>query len=171
MRRSTVSLALAILFLATPLVAPAGAQTGSEVEVNLLYYDGRPVTTADTVVLVSGWGACNLGLVRKYIHASNYEVTLNGTLLLEPEGVDELWGPVGPVPNPELFWACLNPETASAASWRYYDLGTLSTGVYTFHTTVWTEQPIHDGGDYDGEYGPDKKYWLVERTVTVVVEE
>lgn len=98
LNKKTGSLALAVLLLVVLLIPTAAAQTEtSEVEISVLL-DGYhyKVTTDDTLVLRSGWLACSPGLVRAFMPAGNYRVTLVGSPapLLTPEEVRDLIGPL-----------------------------------------------------------------------------
>ena len=167
MSKKTASLALAVLLLALLLIPTAAAQTEpGQVRVNVLFGDLYEATTNDILVLNSGWLACTPGLVRAFIAGSNYEVVQVGSPepLLTPGDVDHLWGAI----QPGYHDLCKNPDVAALARWEY-EWGPLPPGEYQIHTTMWTDHPLQDGIDHDGDGHPDVQFWRSEHTVTIIV--
>lgn len=173
MSRRTVSFAFAVLLLSTLMIATAAAQTDQEDLVITVWWNGSyEATTDQTVVLRAGWGACTPGFVRPFIKASNFELTLDGEVLLTPEQVDDLWSKPEPAEGLEAY--CGYIQNPHSAEWRYeLDTSGLEPGVtYLIRTTVTLDRPVYDGGDYDGDGKPDKfpagLYAETENTLTIL---
>ena len=153
MSKKTISLTLMTLLLAALTLSTATAQSEVE-EVRISpWLSGQEyvVGPGQVGVIRAGWAACTRGLVRVFINASNFELTLNGEPLLTPEQVDQLWGPIAPCetcPGP-----CRGKQEPVSASWRY--VLDLPPGEYELHSTIWIDHPLIDGGDYDGDGAPD----------------
>lgn len=157
MNKALVSLALVMLLVAGLVISTAAVASEPEEVIIVPWRDGvtYEIGPGQLGVIQSGWGACTGGLVQSYIKASNYELALDGVPLLTPEQVNELWGPMGPfVPAPPYEDACPGKAKPMRASWRYPLTG-LGPGVYELHSLIWTDHPLIDGGDYDGDGRPD----------------
>ena len=157
MNKALVAFVLTMLLLSGLVICSVAA--GSEpVEVIITpWRDGEVyiIGPGEVGVIRSGWGACTGGLVQAYIKASNYELALDDVLLLTPEQVDELWGPPEPfVPDPPYEDVCPGKTRPMRARWRH-PLSGLAPGSYQLHSLIWTDHPLIDGGDYDGDGRPD----------------
>ena len=133
MSEKAVQLILMTLLLAALTLQPAAAQ--SEVEEVRIYpwMDGVTyvINPGQIGVIRYGWAACNRGLVRVYIEASNFDLTLVDAdetpyLTLTPEQVDELWGPIGPCETGPL---CRGGQGPASAYWQSV-LPDLALGEY-----------------------------------------
>lgn len=120
MKKSLFPVTLILLLLAG-LVLAAGVAGQEEVVINVgrdgLHYDVYPGQVA---VLRAGWGACAPGLVRAFIKGSNWTVTLDGGVILTPDDVDGLWGPVEVYDDPPAGYdRCIGVARPARAEWRY----------------------------------------------------
>lgn len=156
MKKTGFSVMLILLLLAgLVLVTGAAGDESTEVVISVARNGSYTIQEGDIVVLRAGWGACSPGLVRAYIAASNWEVTLDSEPLLAPHDVDALWGPVEIIENPPPAWeACVGVGRPARAEWRYVLPG-LESGTYVLDTRWWTDHPLIDGGDYNGDGRPD----------------
>jgi hypothetical protein len=161
MNRSTLYLAMAVLLLATLLISTVAVSADQPpVEITLWSADWSPkyheAGKDQTVILRAGWGACTPGWVYPFVWASNFEVTLDGALLLSPNQVDELWSDPAPASGLEAY--CGYKQNPHSAEWRYQlDTSGLEPGIeYLIHTVVTLDHPVRDGADYDGDGKPDK---------------
>jgi len=84
--------------------------------------------------------------------------------LLAPEDIRDLWGPIQPGQHPD----CKNPDRAAFAYWRYV-WGPQPAGEYELYAAMWTDHPIPDGLDWDGDGKPDAVRWYSVNTVTITV--
>jgi hypothetical protein len=161
MHRSTVSLALAMLLLATLLLSAVAVSADEEPLVITLWSDDwageyHVATQDQTVILRAGWGACTPGYVLPFVKASNWEVVFDGSVLLSPGDVAALW--TKPLPAEGLEAYCGYKRSPHSSEWRYeLDTSGLTPGVeYKIETTVTLDRPVHDGADYDGNGKPDQ---------------
>ena len=60
----------------------------------------------------------------------------------------------GAVPVPPNEDVRLGNTKPMRASWQY-PLTELGPGEYELHSRIWTDHPLIDGGDYDGDGKPD----------------
>jgi hypothetical protein len=89
--------------------------------------------------------------VRVFIRASNFEQTLDDTLLLTPEDVDELWGAIEIYDTPPDFAEdCMGKGRPAVARWRYV-LDALEPGEYKLRSRAWIDHALVDGADLEGE--------------------
>lgn len=173
MNKKSIPLALTILLLAALTFSTAAAQSEpEEIPITVWSNGSHTVEPGQVAVVRAGWGACTPGLVRVFIKASNFELELDGTPLLSPDQVDELWGPVGPCPT--CMAMCLGNTEPKAASWRYV-LTDLPPGEYALRSTIWIDHKLTGGSDYDGDgkpdfFYPDEYYFETLNTITVLGE-
>jgi hypothetical protein len=153
MRKPVFSVMLVLLLLAGLVVATGAAGDGPE-EVEILpWLDGETYTIepGQVGVIRYGWAACSPGLVRVFITASNFEQTLDDTLLLTPEDVDELWGAIEIYDTPPAFAEdCMGKGRPAVARWRYV-LDALEPGEYKLRSRAWIDHALVDGADLEGE--------------------
>jgi hypothetical protein len=174
MKKTAFSVMLVLLLLAGLVVATSAA--GLEGVVVNPYFDGLTyyVDAGDVVVIQSRRGACSPGLVRAGIVATNYELTLDGEIILAPEDVDELWDPIA-IYDSEPWWAerCVGEARPAYAYWRSF-LSELKEGMYVLGCRVWIDHPLTSGTDMDGDGKIDiltPETFLWETTNTIIVEE
>jgi hypothetical protein len=173
-KKTRFSAVLSLLLLAGLVVAMGVAGDEPE-EVVITVWNGGvyDIDTGDTVVIRAGWGACNPGLVRMFVNAVNFEVTLDDTIILTPEDVDDLWGKVTRY-DPQPDWPeCVGGGPRAYAEWRS-ELPMLEPGSYELRTRWWLEHPIIDGGDYDGDGRPDQSRpgdWGNDSLITIHVSD
>ena len=156
MKKTKFSAVLSLLLLAG-LVATMGVAGDEPEEVVITVWNGAvyEIDKDDTVVIRAGWGACNPGLVHMFVNSVNFEVKLDDMVILTPGDVDELWGKVT-IYDPQPDWPqCVGNGPRAYAEWRF-EQGTLEPGSYELHTRWWLDHAVIDGGDYDGDGGPDK---------------
>lgn len=156
--KSLFSVTLLLLLLAG-LVAAAGVAGQEEVVINLGRNGVYEVSPGQVAVLRAGWGACAPGLVRAYIKASNWTVTLDGEVILTPDDVDGLWGPVEVYDEPPAGYdACVGVGRPAHAEWRYILLpGEAAPGVpHVLQAQMRLGHIVIDGADLDGDGKPDK---------------
>ena len=170
MRRRFFSVMLVLLLLAG-LVVATGAAGDEPAEVRIypwlngVTYDIPP---GQVGVIRYGWKACNQGLVRAFIGASNFEETLDGELLLTPEDIDGLWGAISPAGPME---ACMGVGRPASAYWQYF-LDALGPGEYELRSRMWIDHSLVDGADNDGDgkidiFTPDLFYRDTVNTIIV----
>lgn len=163
MSRKAVPLASMLVLLALLAFGTLATQAqDGPVEILLSTNGEYEVPAGQTVILHGRWGACRPGLVRAYIQGSETVVTLDGALLLSPEQIDQLWGPIV-VDEPNE--ACLMGDAIYIAHW-YYELPYLppSPDPYVIHTQFFLDHPLIDGGDWDGDGKPDRFAGLFHET-------
>lgn len=172
MRKPVFSVMLILLLLAG-LVVATGAAGSEEVDVTVWFEGETIVEEGQVAVLRAGWAACSPGLVRAFISAINFEVTLNDAPLLSPEEVDGLWGTIDIYDEPPDFAEdCVGQGRPAHGQWRYV-LDDLPSGTYEVHTSWWMDHLVIDGGDYDGDGKPDQftpENFYGETVNTIIVE-
>ena len=175
MRKPVFSVILVLLLLAGLVVATGAAGDEPEEVPIYTWTHGATYTIGpgQVGVLWFGWAACNPGLVGVFINASNFEVSIDGEVILTPEDVDELW------PEPYIYetppdWAenCMGKGRPAMAGWEYA-LDALGPGEYQLRTRMWLDHTLVDGADSDGDgkidkYTPDD---YMDSWNTIIVEE
>lgn len=177
MRKPVFSVMLILLLLAGLVIATGAA--GDEPEEVRIYphQDGVTYTIHPNQVGVIryGWGACSPGLVRVYISASSFELTLDGQPFLGPEDVDKLWGAIEIYDTPPQFAeSCMGKGRPAFAFWQYV-LDALEPGVYELGSRLWIDHPLVDGSDLDGDgkidvITPDAFYEETVNTIIILEE-
>lgn len=157
MKKTVFSLLLVLLLLAGLAVATGAAgDEPQEVPINVWSSGEHEIHPGQVGVIRYGWAACSSGLVRVFIAATNWEVTLVDAagaevLHLTPEDIGELWGEINIYEDPPPFAeTCMGKGRPAWAEWRY-TLTELEPGSYTLHTQWWLDHPLVDGADNDGD--------------------
>lgn len=140
------------------------------------YRDGpyHEAAAGREVIIRAGWGACTRGLAEASRHASlvSMDVDLDGSPWLTVQPGHEYWGSPAPSPADPVNDCVMRTESVWWTE-MLYSLGELEAGTYDLHF-VWTfSHPLPDGGDYDGDGGPDlfsSENFFVERDITIYVE-
>lgn len=156
MNKTRLSVMLILLLLAGLVLATGAAgQEPAEVFISP-WLDGFTynIDSDQVGVLRAGWLACSQGLVNVWIAASNYEVSLNSEMILTPEDVDALWGPIEFSEDPEWEEYCVGKSRLAVAYW-HYPLDELGPGEYIMESSIWIDHTLIDGGDLDEDGRPD----------------
>ena len=165
MTKRTALLVGMTLLLTALMFQGAAAQDATEVSVWVWQDGSHSVGPNEDAVIHAGWGACSRGLVRSFTRAIEFEVTLDGSVILTPGDVDQLWGPIEP--RPDAVSACKNGKEIVGAEWRFV-LPELSPGPHEVRTTIWSKRSFIDGGDYDGDGRPDRFGPFDQETVNTI---
>jgi hypothetical protein len=156
----------ALMALLLAVLSPASA-TQEEVLIPILL-DGRTYYVDEPGQVGSlhlGWAACNKGLVRAFIEATDLEVYLDGELLLAPDQADDLWGPFAPSGGD----CCIQRSQPLRSTWRYVLAG-LGPGEYELRSKITLTHPVPDGCDNDGDGKLDLYTFDIETVNTIIVQ-
>ena len=143
------------------IIGPVSAAASTPEDVPIFVLDTNVVYKVEPGqigMMQSRWIACNEKLVRTYIKAVHFELTLykNGEkqpyLFILSDQVDNLWDSIEPYGYPAD--ECVVKGTPSISTWKI-PLPTLPEGVYKLYFHGWVDHPITDGSDYDGDGEPD----------------
>jgi hypothetical protein len=157
--RRVVTLSLVfVLLAAVAATAAAAPPQPEEVPIYLNTENAKyKIRPGQVGVIQWTWYACTAGLVNGFMEASNFDLRLlqeDGSpyLVLTPEDVDELWGPIELFEDAEGY--CRGRPDYAGAAWRYR-LTSLPVGRYELHADIWIDHPLTDGTDWDGDGTPD----------------